>query len=243
MLIRTRAIVLHSLRYGDNQIIVDLFTEEKGRMSVIGRLSARKTAHAKKQLFQPLTLIEIEVEDNKAGRLQRPHDIRLAYPFSRIPFDGTKIAIALFLAEFLYYSTRNEGPSPAMFQFIEQSVEWLDGSDKADANFHLVFLLHLSRFLGFFPNLEGDDGQKPYFDLQEGVFTPGVPAHPYYLSPEESQYIKTMMRLNYQSMHLMKLSRTQRRRCIDIIIGYYRLHIPDMPEMKSLDVLKSLFDE
>lgn len=50
------------------------------------------------------------------------------------------------------------------------------------------------------------------------------------------------MRMNYETMHLFAMSRVERNRCLLIIIDYYRLHLPEFPPLKSLDVLKELFD-
>lgn len=50
------------------------------------------------------------------------------------------------------------------------------------------------------------------------------------------------MRMNYDTMHLFAMSRVERMRCLTVIEQYYRLHLPDFPELKSLDVLKELFD-
>lgn len=37
------------------------------------------------------------------------------------------------------------------------------------------------------------------------------------------------------------MSRQERNRCLVIMNDYYRLHLPDFPVLKSLDVLKELF--
>ena len=42
-------------------------------------------------------------------------------------------------------------------------------------------------------------------------------------------------------MHLYSMSRLQRNHCVEVIVDYYRLHIPNFPELKSLPVLKTLF--
>ena len=48
--------------------------------------------------------------------------------------------------------------------------------------------------------------------------------------------------MNYDNMHLYKFSRGQRRRCLEVINDYYRLHLPGFGELKSLDVFRELFD-
>lgn len=100
--------------------------------------------------------------------------------------------------------------------------------------------MRLSRFLGFYPNLEGyaDGG---YFDLRGSCFIDVRPFHPDFLEPAEASKIHLIMRMNYETMYLYAMSREERNRCIEVMMSYYRLHIPDFPEMKSLPVLRELF--
>ena len=52
----------------------------------------------------------------------------------------------------------------------------------------------------------------------------------------------SMLRMTYANMHLFSMSRAERRRVIDIMIKYYRLHLPSFPELKSPAVLHQIFD-
>ena len=52
----------------------------------------------------------------------------------------------------------------------------------------------------------------------------------------------TLLRMNYDTIHLFAMSRGERNRCLAIINDYYRLHLPDFPILKILDVLRELFD-
>ena len=70
---------------------------------------------------------------------------------------------------------------------------------------------------------------------------PYAPLHPDFLGPDEARKIGLLMRVNYATMHLVKMSRTERNRCVELIVKYYRLHQPDFPELKSLPVLKEVF--
>ena len=150
------------------------------------------------------------------------------------------MAIALFVAEFLYHSLRSEQHNEPLFDYIADSVQWLDASTEGYANFHLTFLIRLSRFLGFYPNLEGYEEQA-IFDLRSGCFSMQVPTHSDFLQPSEARLIHLMMRMDFQTMHLFRLSRHDRHRIMDVLMQYYRQHLPDFPEMKSLAVLQDLW--
>lgn len=240
MLVKTKAIVLHSFRYGETKAVVELLTATHGRMPCIATLSKSPKAKLKKQYFQPLFVIEAVIDVRQKARLQAIKEARVAVPFASIPFNPSKLAIAMFTAEFLRCATRGETADETLFAYVENSIRWLDGCAGSFANFHLVFMMRLALFLGFYPNL---DGYTPgcRFDLRASCFRTDVPTHADCLPPEESEKIKLLLRMSYSTMHLYRMSRAERGRMTDVILRYYQIHVPDFPVLKSLPVLKELF--
>ncbi|SHF21304.1 DNA replication and repair protein RecO [Bacteroides faecichinchillae] len=242
MLQKTRGIVLHTLKYNDTSIIVDIYTELSGRASFLVAVPRSRKAAIKSVLFQPLAFIEFEADYRPNTTLYRIKEAKSFYPFSSIPYDPYKSSIVLFLAEFLYRAMREEAENRPLFAYLEHSVIWLDECKKSFANFHLVFLMRLSRFLGLYPNLE-DYQAGDYFDMLNACFISVRPQlHSSYINPEEAGQLCRLMRMNYDTMHLFTMSRAERIRCLTIINDYYRLHLPDFPVLKSLEILKELFD-
>lgn len=241
MLQKTEAIVLHALKYGEQKMIVDMFTREMGRQSFVVPVPKSGRAKVGKQLLQPLTLLMIEADVRPQASLQRLREATMLVPLGQLLADPSKLAIALFVAEFLYHALRGEQRDAVLFDYVRSGVEWLDGAPAAYANFHLVFLMRLSRFLGFYPNLD-DYSEGCYFDLRQSVFTPLTPVHRDFLMPEEARHIRQLMRMDFATMRLFRLSRAQRRRILEILLLYYRLHLPQMPELRSVEVLGELFD-
>ncbi len=240
MEIKSRAVVLHAVKYGEQQLIVDLLTREAGRVSFICHLSKTGKGKIKKQLFQPMTFVDVVYTARPTKQLQSFTDVRLAHPYVSVPFDAVKLSLSLFLAEFLKYATRDEQQNALLFDFIETSMEWLDNASDHLANFHLVFMMHLSRFIGFYPNLEsGEEGA--WFDMRAGEFSLVRPIHSDYISRQEASVITLLMRMRYDTMRLFRMTQTERQRCIELILYYYRLHIPNFPELRSLEVLQALF--
>ena len=240
MLTKSQAIVLHSIKYGETRLIVDMFTRNFGRQSFIVSIPKTPKGKIKKQFFQPLTLLEIETDIRQNLQLQKLGDVRLAIPFTSIPFEPDKLAISLFVAEFLYYALRSEQRNELLYDYLEHSIMWLDGQQNSFANFHLVFLLRLTRFLGFYPNLDDyEDGD--YFDLRESEFMRNPPVHKDFLHPEEAKKVQLMMRMDFPTMHLFRMSHEERNRLLEVALKYYRLHLPDFPEMKSIEVLQALY--
>ncbi|MCR4853106.1 MAG: DNA repair protein RecO [Prevotella sp.] len=240
MLTKTKAIVLRKLKYGERKMIVDMLTESHGRVSVVMAIPSTQRGKLKKQYFQPMTVLDVELDLRPRQELHHLRDVRLDVPFSSIPFDAAKLSITLFLAEFLYYATRGEQLNPQLFAYVEASLRWLDGCSALFANFHLVFMMRLTRFIGFFPFLD-DYHDGDVFDLRAGTFVSSAPLHTDFLSVADAARINTIMRMNYESMHLFHMSHNDRNRIVDVVIHYYRLHVPNFPELRSLDVMKELW--
>ena len=241
MLVKTEAIVLHAIKYGESRIIVDMFTREAGRLSFVISLPKSQKGRLKKQYFQPMTLLEVECDVRQNLQLQKLKDARLLSAYSSIPFSPEKLALSLFVAEFLYHALRSEQQNEPLFAYICDSLQWLDIADRGYANFHLTFLMRMSRFLGFYPNLD-DYVDGCVFDLRAATFSQQVPLHSDFLQPDDARRIHTLMRMDFPTMHLYRLSRKDRNRIVDVLLYYYRLHIPQFPELRSLSVLQELWE-
>ena len=240
MLTKTQALVLRAIKYGEARMIVDMFTRSHGRLSFLVSIPKSQKGKIKKQFFQPLTLLDIESDVRPRLQLQKLTDARLWSPFTSIPFEPEKLSIGLFVAEFLYYALRAEQQNEPLFDYVVSSIQWLDSQQTSYANFHLVFLIRMSRFLGFYPNLEHYEAGD-YFDLRESQFLAMPPVHRDFLMPEEAAKVQLMMRMDYATMRLYQLSHQERNRLLDIALAYYRLHLADFPELRSVSVLRQLY--
>lgn len=238
---KTRGIVLRVLRYSDQAIIVDIYTELRGCLSFWVKSTASRKASVKNMFFTPLSMLELNYDFKPAASMQRIRDVRFAYVYSTLPFEPMKAAVGLFLSDFLYRVLKQETANRPLFAYLDYSLQWFDRSESSYANFHLVFITRLTRFLGFYPNVEAYH-KGDYFDMLNACFVSSRPMHAAYLGPEEAATIPMFMRMNYDSMRFFVMNRISRARYIEVINDYYRLHIPDFPELKSLDVLKELFE-
>lgn len=240
MYTKTRAIVLRTVKYGDRKLVVDLLTEQAGRLSFMVTLSANGRGQMRRQLFQPLSIVDVETDLRPTLQMQRLKNIRLAYAWTSLPFRPEKAAIGLFLSEFLCRILPQGQQDAPLFAYVEQSLEWLDAAVQGYANFHLVFLMRLTRFLGIYPNLSAfRDGC--WFDLRNATFCAQRPVHADVLRPEEARKIGLLLRMSFATMHLFRMSHDERNRCLEVLLQFYRLHVPAFGELKSLPVLRQLF--
>ena len=236
----SHALVLRSLRYGDQQVILDLFTESAGTVPFMVRLPRNGKRGISASMWQPLSLVDVTWEPRPRLNFQKLQELSVWQPWHDLPFQPMKATMVLFLAEFLAHALRSEQTDGPLFDFLVSSLQWLDAAEERYSNFHVVFLLHLSRFLGFMPN--ADDWQPgSCFDLQAASFVCARPASPYYIEGDEAALVQKFLRMDYRSMRAVRLNGAMRRRALELIVLFYRLHIPDFPELKSLDVLAEVF--
>ena len=242
MLHKTRGIVLHSLPYNDSYMIVTVYTDVFGRVAYMVYNSRSKKTKVSRSLLQPLSVLEMEVEHQNRHDIQRIKEVKPGFNMTQLHCHPVKNAISLFLSEVLYRIIQEKEENRALFDFLWRSVKWLEIADAGVANFHLTFLLQLSTYLGIRPTGKSFKAGS-YFDLQNGVFTDTVPPHDYFLNQNDSIVFERLLRMSYENMALYTFARQERVSIIRQIIEYYRLHLSDFPEIKSLAVMQSLFSD
>lgn len=218
-----------------------MYTETFGRVPYLVARSRGKKSLSSKALFMPLSLLDLEVEHLNKRELHRIKEVRNSYPLMDIYCHPVKNVLALFLSEVLYRVVRDTEPDGRLFNYLCRSVQLLNGAEEGVANFHLVFLLHLPLYLGVHPNVT-NYAPGCYFDMLNGIFTPAPPLHPHYLNQADSQIFARLTKMSFENSSLYAFSRHERALIIDRLFEYYRLHLPEFSEVKSLAVLQSLFD-
>lgn len=220
MLQKTRGIVLRFTRFKETSIIVTIFTETFGPQAyIVNNVHAAKSS-AKMALFQPLTLLDMVVYHRPNQQIARIKELKCLYAFQSFSTDIRKSSIALFLSEVLNKSLREESHPESLFEFLQTSFITFDHLTTGVENFHLIFLLKLSKYLGFGANRSDEiliDSLVHATNDKEITALLGAE----YLSP-------------------LKLTYVQRREALDALIQFYASHIDSFAEMRSLEVVREL---
>jgi DNA repair protein RecO (recombination protein O) len=240
MLHKTRGIVLRTVDYSDTSIITKIYTEQFGVQSYLIKGAKRKNASIKANLFQPLSLLELVVYKKEKKNLQILKEAATGYHFTSIQNEPAKASILFFLNEILLKCLQEEEENPELFSFLYESIQSLDTAENNFSNFHLIFLMRLARFLGFFPQGFFSETNS-FFDLQEGQFKSEEPMHPDFLGKENSRLIGKIILSNYYSMANLNISGNERKELLDILLRFYHLHLSNMGNLSSRKVLEEVF--
>lgn len=240
MLHKTRGIVLHHIKYSETSVIVTVYTESFGRQAYLINGVRSKKARIKANMLQPLFLLNMEVYHKSRRELQRVKEIQNDFVFSSLPYDIRKSTLALFIAEILYKTIQEQEPNRELFNYLYHSIQLLELKDDGIPNFHLYFLLHLTKYLGFFPE-NNYSLQNRYFDLKKGSFVQLRPLHTMGMEENESAILGTLLDFSDNQHENLKIPYNQRMSILERIIDYYALHDTGLSNLKSLSVLKEVF--
>lgn len=220
MLHKTRGIVFRFTKYGDTSIIVTIFTELFGLQTYIVNGVRSKSAKGKIALFQPLTLLDLVVYYKENASIKRIKELKCVHPYQSVQSDVRKSAIAMFINELLNKTVKEENHAQELFEFLFQSLIFLDDQKVNFENFHLMLMIKLSRFLGF--------GAHHSVEVLTGRLT----------GKEEEVLLKKLIECKYEDQIVM--TNDQRRILLEIIIRFYAEHIDSLGEIRSVQVLREV---
>lgn len=240
MLEKTEGIVLRSIKHSDSGIISHIFTRKYGRLSFIVKGINSKKRNTRKVYFQPLQILSIEFYYREKKDL---HIVKEASPFfnySNIPYDISMNSLLIFIGEILYKALKPTGPDEDLYNYITETLEYLDRENRLMPNFHIGFIIGLTKYLGFAPS-NNYNASSPYFDMQNGIYSPNMPLHGYYMAREYSSLLNDFLRSDISECNQIALSGTKRKQFLDDILAFYSLHIPGFKKIHSLQVYSEIF--
>ena len=184
MRLQTEGIVLSATRYGDNRLIVNMYTRQEGRRAFLVRLAAKSRGRFRSSYFFPLTQLELVFDSLHSGdELCYLTEARLAYVYRDMYADIRKSSVACFLAEVMGRCISQAEGAPWFYDSLAAALRGFDARRQGVSDFHLFFLLALAGFLGVYPS-ERKRAEDAYFDLREGAFVPEPPSHRDYLDAD-----------------------------------------------------------
>ncbi|MFW5657500.1 MAG: DNA repair protein RecO [Bacteroidota bacterium] len=240
MIVKSAGIVLHAFDFKESSLIAHVYTREYGRLSLMANGVRKRRPAFHRSLFQPLSLVDLDFYMNEKHEIQRIKDIRFEHAFNEIPYQIEKSTIAMFLAEVLYKVIKEQEPSHPLFSFLQHGIEILDNLEGGISNFHLLFLIQLSRYIGFFPENNFSDVNK-YFNLQKGRYYPIDSNDKLSFNTEVSKKWHEASTLPLNEALGLKVNNEERTILLKGVVDYYSLHFGHLGEIKSYAVLHQVF--
>jgi DNA repair protein RecO (recombination protein O) len=220
MLHKTHGVVFRFTKYGETSIIVNIFTALFGLQSYIVNGVRSKNSKNRIALYQPLTLLDLVVYHRENANINRIREVKCLHPYQTITSDIRKSAIAIFINEVLNKTVKEESHAGDLCNFMIHSFITLDTITVCVENFHLIFLIKLSRWLGF------------------GAFNVNEILGPRMADQESEKTLEELLSCDYEQT--IQMNNSQRRVLLDLIIKFYSDHIENIGELRSVQVLREV---
>jgi DNA repair protein RecO (recombination protein O) len=236
MRVSDKAIVLQAIKHGDKKSIVKLYTRDHGSLTTVAYVGKSPSSKIRASSILPLSLVDVELLLKQNKEIQQLTEAGCYYVGNGISQSMSKLAIAQFLTEILTKTLKEQGANPHLFEFIETCIKYLNDSEENYVNLHLYFLMELSKYLGFEPQNNYSPSQC-YFDCREGRFSGLGLTMPLGLNAEDSKLFSEFLKINCLKV---SIDNARRKTLLEILLAYYKLHVPVFHEMRSLEVLREI---
>ncbi len=220
MINKTRGIVLNYIKYGDTSIICKIYTEQFGLQSYI--INGIRNSKSKNiGLFQPLNILDLVVYHKKTSGLQRIKESKLDYAYKTLHLDMKKISVCFFLSEFLTKICQNDDNQKDNFDFMKDSLIVFDRLEINYSNFHIQFLIKLSKYLGI------DIGNSKHLTGEN-------------VNNDINLFIDACINNSYEVK--IKSNNILRNNVINLIIEHYSRNLDININLNSTNILKEIFN-
>lgn len=234
--IKTRAIVLQQVRYGETSLICRVFTRESGLLSLMIKGARSPRSVLKANRFQVMSLLDLVITDKPGASMQYVKEATLSPPFNHLPYDDWRRSTGIFLTEVLFRILQDAAIHDEMFDFAEKMLLSLDADNRPFHTFTHFMLLEYARLLGLYPLMK-DEGEG-YFYWGEGSFflEPAVHAANW----NESRLLERFVRACDSGVQIV-LTNSERAILLDVLLSYLSWHIESLQSIRSLDILRELY--
>jgi len=244
MLTKTKGFVLNTVNYGESSIIAKIYTEQSGLQSFLIHSIRKQKTKISKNLFQNLSFVELISAKKKNNQLQYIKEISSFYKYQTIPFEIKKSSVLLFINEILFKSIKEDSPNSDLFNFVVDSIVSLDKLKSKYSDFHLYFIIHLTKYLGVQP-LNNYSETKDKFSLKNGSFQENDLDFTDCLDDSQSKLLsecleKTDFPGDYEDYNLIE--HVQMKKLLENMMKYYQLHIDGFKKVNSYQILCDVFN-
>jgi DNA repair protein RecO (recombination protein O) len=155
---KTEAVVLRSLRFGEADRVLHLYTLERGRIGALAK-GIRKTKSRFGARLEPLSHVELMLHQG-AGELQTVTGVELDRSHRAAREDSYRLAVGLVGAEAMLRLFTEQERNPRAFEAVTRFLDLLDGLEARAERpaldpLVLSFQLKLLWLSGYLPHLTG----------------------------------------------------------------------------------------
>ncbi len=249
MLNKAQIIVLHTIKHGDNGFVIQCYSNTAGRTALYLRVSAKNRIILSN--LHRLNILDVITYNSGSSMLT----LRELVPSVRLDSLRTNIyksTMAIFLSELIVKCVRESEQNMHLYNFLVSSIKVLEHLEEGIANFHIHFMVHLCKLLGFMPT-DNYSQELSVFDIGRAMFREPqyfydsreeclrVAACGEAFTPQQSLLMHQLLNTRVIDIAGIKCNGDMRLQFAKQMLNYISHHLGIVLEIKSLDVLHEVF--
>jgi DNA repair protein RecO (recombination protein O) len=148
----TPALLLRRIHYGDHDLIINLFTLDRGKVTVIAK-AAKKSVKRFGGILELFSVLETVINPGRGKGLPVLQEAALVQPFANIRSDVVKTAYASYWAELVNTWMEEYERQDLIFELLAYVFEALDKGEARTRALSIVFQIRFMALSGLAPNL------------------------------------------------------------------------------------------
>lgn len=233
---KTEGIVLRSLKYQDNHLIATVYTEAYGMQSFLIKGYHSPRARRRHSFFQPLSIIDLVYFYKETQQLQKVNESHLSLLLHSVQSHPVKLSIGLAMMEIFYDTVKEEEENRPLYHFLRSCILQLEQSERRLVQVFIFFLLHLTKFLGFFPLDKSQQAPRVTFDLKQGCLLPAEDDQP------AMRLLRDFLHSSLHTCQQISFDARSKRQLLRLLFSYYQHYVPGFKYPQTLRVFAEIFD-
>lgn len=248
-MLKTRGIVIREMKYGDTSKIITIYTEEKGKISVM----ARGANNPKSKLIGPTQVFTLSDYQFTSGRnFYFISQADIIDSFYSIREDIERVIYGYYILELVDKSLPMEQDNKSIYGLLERGLEVLSKLEKDYLKFIIAYEIKFISFLGYRPFLEGcvncnsKEAREVRFSLDKGgILCDKCFSQDNFSQPMNKEVYRLMVELLYAKLNELEEIEGKEENLLilhDILVKYI-LTSTDRQKFNSLQLLDGLNGE
>jgi DNA repair protein RecO (recombination protein O) len=248
-IVRTEAVVLRSLDYGETSQIVTLFTREKGKIGVMAK-GARRPTSSFGATLQPMAYTQVVFYYKPTRALQTLSESSHVESFYALRRDLRSITVGLRIVELVDSLMEEEDAHPGVFALLVRALRRLDTAEVRETNLWPYVQLQLAQKLGVAPAVDRDrveavTQEEGLLSLADGGVYPdgdrdAAPAEPRRASRAALRAYAVCARADLDTVMRLEMTPSVRREVESLVLDILRNQFGDANPDRSRSVIAQI---
>ena len=243
-IVKSDAIVLRSIKHSETSRIISVYTELKGRISLLAKGARKAKPHVPMDTF---SLLNVVYRYKSSREIQLLTSVESLNSFLSIRDNLNKSSIAFQMCELTLRTTEAEDSNIMLFKALKDSLTGLNEASKNFINFLWYFEIRLLEAIGFGievescrhcgKNADASGPNRANFSFEQGgLLCPEcskLDEKSVTLRPETLKTLQFILKQSPDKLERISVSNDAAKQLNDVLAGYFRHHIEDMRRLNS----------